>query len=508
MQINFSRRNFLKLLSLLPLARLMPPSSKLFTESSQIKNIFIIVFDTWSANHLPFLGYQRSTMPQLAKRIEQGALVYHNHYSAGNSTTPGTASLLSGTYPWTHRAFNHDTQPDNLQYQNIFNAFGADFFSQTYTHNNVAYRILQSYEKYIDLPIPRQQLFLTNDWIETVFGNDFDIAAVSVEIILKHLLNHNSLFLRDAYASLFEKNRQRIVSELAEDFPDTPPIVSGHHFLLETAIDWLLENTPNHTQPFLSYFHFLPPHAPYPHTRAEFSGKFGGIPHGVPNKPEHLFSQGQKKANTDNDRRAYDEFILYVDAEFDRLMNGMEAAGLMENTLVILTSDHGELFERGIVGHSTEAMLAPLIHVPLVIFGPDITERQDITANTSSLDVLPTLAKAAGVPVPDWCEGEFLPGFPFSTTPDPQRAIYAVNAKHNRKFGPIQLASISMTKGDHRLSAYMGYPELEGEKRYELYNLAEDPHELQDLYTPGSPVASQMIEELYQKLNEVDKPFN
>ena len=499
-----NRRDFLKLAGMLPFSFQAQKILRNFQPSGS-PNIFIIVFDAWSGHHLSSLGYPRITTPHLNKRLDQ-AIVYHNHYSAGNSTTPGTASLLTGTYPWTHRAFNHDAPAEHLLSHNLFNAVGSGYFSQMYTHNAVADTILRAFIDDADIYLPRQKLFLTSDWIDNLFGSDYDIASLSVEVIFKHLLNNNSLFLRDLYTALFERHRQRIVEAYAAEFPEKPPEVSGHHYLLETAINWLLENTPGRLQPFLSYFHFLPPHAPYQHTRAEFQNAYIGKKPGIPEKPEHRFSQGQVKSKMLSDRNEYDEYILYVDAEFERLFRQLEATGTLENTWVILTSDHGELFERGIIGHSTEAMFAPLLRVPLVLFGPGVTQRQDITTPTSSLDLLPTILQLTGQPVPDWAEGELLPGFRTSP-PDPGRSIYAVNAKHNGKFEPITQASISMLKGNYRLSAYLGYEELDGQSRYELFDLENDPHELKDIFTSRKQVADGMVEELRAKLEAVNQPY-
>jgi arylsulfatase A-like enzyme len=223
-------------------------------------------------------------------------------------------------------------------------------------------------------------------------------------------------------------------------------------------------------------------------------------------KPEHFFSQGQVKNAMSRDINLYDNYILYVDAEFDRLISEMEATGALENTWVILTSDHGEMFERGIIGHTNPAIFAPLLHVPLFIFGPGVTQREDIFTPTSSLDLLPTLAQLAGRPIPDWAEGEVLPWF--RTTPtNPDRSIYGINARHNDKFKRITHASISMLKGSYRLSAYLGYPELNGETRYELYNLANDPHELEDVYAVKKQIASEMVSELNDKLEEANRPY-
>ncbi len=501
---NFSRRDFLKLAGSFSLSLPFTRGSRLIQVPGG-PNIFIIVFDAWSGHHLSALGYERNTTPRLNERLEK-ALVYHNHYSAGNSTTPGTASLLTGTYPWTHRAFAHDAPAEPLISHNLFNQVGSGYFSQVYSHNAVADIILRAFRADEDLYVPRQQLFLTNDWISTLFNNDYDIASTAVEVIFKNNVNTNSLFLRDLYTRMFERSRQRIIDKYRREFPKNPPEVSGFPYLLETGIDWLVENTPNQPHPFLSYFHFLPPHAPYQHTRAEFQGVFSGEVSEIPQKPEHVFSQGQSAGSMTTDRNAYDNYILYVDAEFDRLISGLEATGALENTWVILTSDHGEMFERGIIGHSAPAMFAPLLHVPLFIFGPGITQREDITSNTSSLDLLPTLLQLAGQPVPEWAEGEVLPWFR-KTAPNPERSIYAVNAKHNDKFKPITHASISMLKGSYRLSAYLGYPELDGETRYELYNLEIDPDERRDIFAARKKIADMMVDELNAKLEAVNQPY-
>ncbi len=67
----------------------------------------VIVFDAFSAYNISLYGYQRETTPNIARWAER-AVVYHNHNAGGNFTIPGTASLLTGTYPWTHRAFGLD----------------------------------------------------------------------------------------------------------------------------------------------------------------------------------------------------------------------------------------------------------------------------------------------------------------------------------------------------------------------------------------------------------------
>ena len=108
MKSPLSRRDFLKLASALMLAPMVPTSSasnsqkdsaivssRISVKQSDLPNVIIIIFDALSALHLPPYGYTRDTSPNL-NRFAQQSIVYHNHHSAGNFTTPSTASLLTG----------------------------------------------------------------------------------------------------------------------------------------------------------------------------------------------------------------------------------------------------------------------------------------------------------------------------------------------------------------------------------------------------------------------------
>ncbi len=101
---DLSRRDFLKLASLASFSSVIP---RQMVQQSEKPNIIVVVFDAWSANNIGLYGYLRQTMPKLAALAEK-AIVYHNHYAAGPWTVPGTASLLTGTYPWTHRCISMD----------------------------------------------------------------------------------------------------------------------------------------------------------------------------------------------------------------------------------------------------------------------------------------------------------------------------------------------------------------------------------------------------------------
>jgi arylsulfatase A-like enzyme len=104
---NFSRRDFLKIAGLasgaIAMSQIAPGFMRSVPEGRP--NIIVLVLDAMSARNLSVYGYKRDTTPNFKKFAER-ATTYHAHMAGGNFTSPGTASLLTGTYPWTNRAFN------------------------------------------------------------------------------------------------------------------------------------------------------------------------------------------------------------------------------------------------------------------------------------------------------------------------------------------------------------------------------------------------------------------
>lgn len=519
MNNKLNRRDFLKLASYFLLSETLlrhGRGSQNFIDTSERQNVFIIVFDALSACDIPFYGYPRNTMPNLSRIIEK-ATVYHNHYTGGNFTTPGTASLLTGTLPWTHRAFQkYSTVIQPLKNHNIFNAFGRNNYHRfSYTHNLLAETLIMAFFNDLDNLIPRLELYLTKDLGMQVFNRDYDIAALSryqvVESTGKDILK-NSLFLPELYEKILLRSKRALAKKISDEHEDKfprglPKIYENEYYILENSIDFLIDNLIHLPQPFLGYFHLLPPHDPYS-PRYEFTNLFNLNDLPYLEKPDHLFSKGHDKHRIQTYRLFYNQNIAYVDAEFARLFKHLEETGQLENTWLIFTSDHGEMFERGIIAHTTESLFEPVIKVPLLIFEPGQHTRRDIFTPTSNIDVLPTLLHVTGQPIPGWVEGEILPPYNSSKV-DPDRSIFTVQARQNGSLKPLrEEASVMMVKGQYKLHAYFGYRKLpQGEPQYELYDLQNDPDELENLFSPSSSIAQDMLNELQKKIEEVNQPY-
>jgi arylsulfatase len=255
-------------------------------------------------------------------------------------------------------------------------------------------------------------------------------------------------------------------------------------------------------EPYLAYFHLWSPHDPY-NARGDFIGMFKDDLQ-LQAKPRHpLSATGHPEADLRNYRREYDEFIADLDAEFGRLISDLEQSGVLQNSYVIVTSDHGELFERGEVGHASALLYAPVTHVPLLISAPGQATRANFYSVTSNVDLLPTILQITGKEIPEWVEGMTLPGF--GGTQDTERSVFPLMAKDNAAFRSLTHATFALINGGYELLFYTGYPGHEDQ--YELYHLEADPHELQNLFTKDITTASHMKDELLEAIHAANRNF-
>ncbi len=498
-----SRRDFLKVaagLSLAPLVKKISPEElRRRNLGDSIPNIIILVFDTLSAYHLSLYGYPRNTSPNF-ERFAEKANVYHNHHSAANFTTPSTASLLTSTYPWQHRAYTLDGSiRPHVVPNNIFRLLQDKYYTSAFTQNIFADKLLFQFEKYLDSHQASDSL--------NFFGSTFYNNLPSEEAISGFRSFDRFLFRRDTprgsllssilYDFTFLLRYRLAFRDLTEIYPiGMPGIKSTYaHFELDQVMGGVMSLLEELPAPFFSYIHLMPPHSPYRPT-SSFHKMFNDGWEPQP-KERHPLGDGHQ-TNYPGQRQTYDEFIANLDYEFGRMLDYLEKTGLLDSSYLILTSDHGELFERGHRGHSTPLLFEPLLRVPLVISSPGQEERKDIHTQTSSVDLLPTLLHIAGFPIPGSVEGQILPSQDGSG--NPERNIWALEASSNSTFGPMHETTLALIKGKHKLVYYQGYDNYKDQ--YELYNLENDPDELVDRYT-SDPSSGEMQEILDQKSKEI-----
>ena len=506
----FSRRDFLKASWSVfgsGLALNLLSKSTVRSMAPAKPNIIILVCDAMSARNLSLYEYSRKTTPNLQKLAEK-ALVYHNHYANGNFTVPGTSSLLTGLLPWTHRAVNSAgiiKQKKHIE-NNIFRLLGKDYFKLAFTQNYWAANLLQQFSPDIDIILPPSDFGLINGGAPyKTIKNDKVLGSHALENMLYY---RNSLLTSFLFSLYYDS---RIKDLTSDNYPFGYPVAQFHDNVftmsdlfngIKNEIFKLHENE----TPFFSYFHIFPPHDPYnPHK--DFASMFDKDGFAPVSKRSHTLSPGLNQVSLDNDRSRYDSFIANTDMEIGRLMESLTEEGILEDTYFILTSDHGELFERGEFGHFTPLVYDPVIHIPLMVLAPGNQTRQDFTVPTSNIDLLPTILHLTGNEIPTSTEGHVLPGLGEAEVMD--RSIFVVEAKESAAHLPFTKATYSLIKGNYKLIYYTGY-QHKYQDYFEFYDLEQDLEELQDkLSAPRfRPIIDEMKKELLNAIERANQALS
>jgi arylsulfatase A-like enzyme len=188
-------------------------------------------------------------------------------------------------------------------------------------------------------------------------------------------------------------------------------------FVMDDVVAWL--DGRDREKPFFLYVHTIDPHVPYIPPRKYWSLYDDGPYRGPvqPTKTAKLLEgvkTGRIKLNVRDRIRLealYDGEITYHDDQLARLKAALARHGLLEDTLLVVTSDHGEeFFEHGLVGHG-HSLYEELLHVPLVIRLPGAAPGESPSrcdAEVSLTDVLPTACEILGVECPGGVEGRSL----------------------------------------------------------------------------------------------------
>jgi Tfp pilus assembly protein PilF len=214
---------------------------------------------------------------------------------------------------------------------------------------------------------------------------------------------------------------------------------------------------------FFLFLHYFDPHVPYIPPEP-FASKFAGDP--------------------------YAGEIAYVDDCIGQVIRKLKDLGLYESTLIIVTSDHGEMLgEHGEENHSYFIYQAA-VSVPLIIKMPGCNNAKSVDHAVGIIDIVPTVCGMLGLSVPEHLEGHDLSGyFKEGSTPAGGRYYYCE----------------SYTPTKYSANALLGVVDDRWKyiqtSRPELYNLAEDPSESENL-VDRQPEEAQRLQKLLRQLTE------
>jgi arylsulfatase len=321
-------------------------------------NVVVLTVDALRADHCSGYGYDRATTPRLDGFAAENTR-FERAYSPSSHTREAVPSLLTGRYP--------------------DEAIGAD------------YRLAaETLAERLQTAGYRTGAFHSNPYCSRAYGFDAGFDTFDDDL---RLGRHRLLVLAQR---LLDKVRDRHYAR-AET-------------INERALSWL---DAVGSEPLFCWVHYMDVHGPYEPPAAERTFTDDGR---TDRQAQRLYKRAvDDAAITDDERRdlldRYDDEIRAVDAGIGALLDALAERGLRSETLVVVTADHGDAFgEHGYYGHP-RSLHDELVHVPLVVAGPDGTATS-VDAPVSTLDVAPTILDAAGL------SHEDLPGQPLETAAD------------------------------------------------------------------------------------------
>lgn len=339
-------------------------------------NLVLITLDTLRADHLDLYGYERETAPNL-RAFAAGGAVFETAISQAPMTQLAMASLLTGLWPWSHAGATQ--RPAGAPY--LRSGFAT--------------------------------------LAERLGAGGYATAG---------FVANAGLRAGEGYAQGFQ---------VWDESPSTTE-PGAIETVLRPALSWLATAR----EPFFLWVHAMDPHHPYasPGTapwedasdpdfarlHAEWSAR------SPEEQTQWLMAVGRESAIDARELAyligRYDADIRSVDAGLAPLFEALRARGADDSdTLVVITSDHGEeFFDHGRMLHS-HTLLDELLHVPLIVRGPGVPAALRIPAQVRTIDVAATLLEAAGAPADD-LDGRSLA--PFWREPGRVAARPALSARH------------------------------------------------------------------------------
>ena len=372
--------------------------------SSSRPNVILITLDTVRADHLSLYGYGRDTTPHLR---QWPATVYRNAFSSSNWTLPGHASIFTGQSVSRHGA--HESAE-------------SDF--HPIATSSVTLPQLLSRQGYVTAGIVAN------------YGNlsgpaGFERGFAYYDYVYPHGLGDPSTpsyllraTLRNQFATIYALAPASEVNERATRF---------------------LKSTKS---PFFLFLNYMDAHVPYGGSGAfAWDTYFDLAKRGRPLAPQ----QSQQLISL------YDGAIHDLDEQLHQLFETLKRLNLYDNTLIVVTSDHGEAFgESPIVGHG-RSLFQHQIHVPLIVKNPHANQRAFVDTPVSDVDILPLIL---GRPIPSdrWITSESY------RRRDPRIA-----------HGENRPAEIALIRGSMKVI-------VDTRGSIELYDLAADPQERVNLH--------------------------
>ena len=437
---------------------------------SKAPNVVFIICDQMSPRAMGWVGETEVETPALDK-FSQSSYCFTNAYCTSPVCAPARHSIYTGVYPSSHWVLKND-----MKMKDSIPTIISMFNEHGYTTANIGKMHNAPYHHRRDF-----QYVLNHEFFTDPAGISHYNAFLKSELDKRNINYNPYSHVTKGKSWLQEKDGIAFINPLSEEL--TP-----ENWITNEAIKFIddqKENRPD--KPFFLHLSYFPPHHPYAPVE-KYARKYLNKQELLTLPPNFSFeelqgwcdgSAGRPDSLSVEDvkylRAMYFGFISQLDAAIGNLIRGLEDKGLLENTIVVFTADHGDnLGEHGRFYKGD--MLEASVGVPLMIRWPGekLKERKIIEENVSHVDLVATLLNAVGISLPDYLAGyDMLPLMKGKQNWE-NHAVFS----EFYKWGPNP-SQLMLRRGDYKLT----YSSETGNGMFEirLFNIKKDPWEMNDL---------------------------
>jgi arylsulfatase A-like enzyme len=412
-------------------------------------NILFITVDSLRADHLSCYGYDRETAPYLSSLAEDGVVCREAIANAPN-TPSSFPSILTSTHPQMYGGYDYLTEDRPFLAEELQKAGYETLGFHSNPHLGSNHNYDNGFDRFEDSAEGSDSVATLKDRVERRLDDD--------SLIYKFLRRVWHYFTLSTDTSAYA--RAGTISN--------------------KAIDWI---EGERSSPFFMWLHYMDVH--YPFTPDEESLSALGIDPLSKRRVANLNARMQERpeelteADVSDLLKLYDGEIRYTDAQIRNVVDALKRDGIYEDTVVIVTADHGEAFgEHGRFGHHPD-LYDELLRVPLILNGPGISPGT-VDQQVSLIDVGPTIYDLVGTETPSVVQGESF--YPLLDGESQEESIALITAARDDRMAC-------------RTSEWKFFWRVD-EDEFELYDLTDDPAEQTDLSDERPEVVERFVDRL------------
>lgn len=441
-------------------------------------NIVMIITDQHRIDGVGAYGktpYGVAVQTENLDLLAQEGVRFNNAYTPCPLCSPARTSLLTGTYPHTHKTMT------NVNLHPIDNQIPPE-----------ADLMLQGLKKADYQTGYVGKWHVNNDCTPAEFGYDRFVS-----------LNDYADYRK---SKGYEPTPESMHYETARGSVGTDPIPLEHSrpvYLANSAIDMIESYATNAERPFFVRLDFHGPHfpivVPEPYASMYDPKDFTPIPSFFDDMSKKPEVQSEELKYWDVDGMTWEDWqpivakyfgeISLIDHEIGRVLKKLDELSLKEETLVIFTTDHGDLMGSHGMWNKIYTMYHDTLHVPMIMRWPGKIPAgaQCDKFVTHFVDMLPTIYDVIGQPCPDGIEGQSM--LPLMLGQDQEREDCIISESHGGHMGLYSMRALCTNKYKYV---------LHGAGKDELYDLEADPYEINNLI--DEPDYANILQDLRVKL--------